>query len=73
MLVGGSPYMCAVLIWTQERGRFRASPIARPISRVESTRDRKMSSRFSGVFTQSTLRPMRLTTAAAPSTTPAHD
>jgi hypothetical protein len=60
--------MCAVLICTHAGGGESIERIACPSARVASTRERRISSRLSGVLTQSTERPTRLTSPAAPST-----
>ena len=61
--------MCAVLICTHAGGGESIERIACPSARVASTRERRISSRLSGVLTQSTERPTRLTSPAAPSST----
>ena len=61
--------MWAVLICTHATGGESIGRIACPSARVASTRERRISSRLSGVLTQSTERPTRLTSPAAPSST----
>ena len=60
--------MVAVLACNQTRGGFFARPIAAPTARVESTRESMIARRFAGVWRQLTLRPARLITTSAPST-----
>ena len=59
--------MCAVDICTHTGGGFSTFLRARPRTVVVSTRERRISSQCSGVLTQSTVRPAKLTNAAAPS------
>ncbi|GJM19399.1 MAG: hypothetical protein DHS20C14_16120 [Phycisphaeraceae bacterium] len=49
-----------MLICTQTGGGDSISPIARPSVRVDSTRERRISSQWSGVLMQSTVRPARV-------------
>ena len=67
---GGSPWMWAVDICTQIFGGFATARSACPSTRVDSTRDRRISSLCSGVLMQSTVRPVKFTKAVAPSRQP---
>src|SRR3954469_18821335 len=64
--------MVAVLAWSHTRGGLEAYAIASPTTRVESSRDVRINSRFDCVYRQSTLRPARLITTSAPSNSSAH-
>src|SRR5206468_12833113 len=59
-------YMVAVLAWNHALGGVETPRIASPITRVERTRDSRISARFLRSYRQLTLRPARLMTASAP-------
>src|SRR5947209_6510686 len=59
--------MVAVDACSQTRGGRLAPAIASPTTRVDRRRDSRISRRFCGVYRQLTLRPARLMTTSAPS------
>src|SRR5947199_1340408 len=59
--------MVAVLVFSHTRGGLEHRTMASPNTRVELTRDSRMSFRFREVYRQLTDFPVKLTTTAAPS------
>ena len=57
--------MVAVLACSHTRGGLDACAMASPTTRVDSSRDVRIDSRFAWVYRQSTLRPARLMTTSA--------
>ena len=63
--------MVAVEACSHTAGGRRARAIASPTARTESTRERRIASRFCAVYRQFTERPTMLMTTSAPSSSPA--
>src|SRR6185436_20028878 len=64
--------MVAVLACNQTRGGRLARAIAWPTTRVDATRESIIRRRFPAPYRQLTLRPARLITTSAPSSSPVH-